>query len=88
MSSYQLVTGGHASEARTFAERVERIGDTLGDGPLQVAAQYYLVLACYLLGDYRGTAHRCRSLIQLLQGGRTREPSASRRFPRSCPERG
>ena len=40
-----------------FAQRVEAIGDTLGDVPLQVAAQYYLLLACHLSGDYRGTEH-------------------------------
>jgi tetratricopeptide (TPR) repeat protein len=81
MSSYQLVTGGHASEAHTFAQRIELIGDTLGDVPLQVAAQHYLVLACYILGEYRGTEHACRSLIQSLQGERIREPFGVAAFP-------
>jgi tetratricopeptide (TPR) repeat protein len=81
MSSYQLVTGGHPSEACTFAQRVERIGDTLGDVPLQVAAQYYLVLACYILGDYRGTEYRCRRLMQSLQGERIHEQFGVAAFP-------
>jgi tetratricopeptide (TPR) repeat protein len=81
MSSYQLVTGGHTSEARTFAQRVERIGDTLGDVPLQVAAQYYLVLACYILGDYRGTEDLCPKLMQALHGERAREQFGVAAFP-------
>jgi predicted ATPase len=81
MSSYQLVTGGHTSEAWTFAQRVELIGDTVGDVPLQVAAQYYLVLACYILGDYRGTEYHCRRLMQSLQGERSREQFGVAAFP-------
>ena len=42
MSSHHLTTGGHATDVRTFAQRVEAIGETLGDVPLQVVAQYYL----------------------------------------------
>jgi predicted ATPase/class 3 adenylate cyclase len=80
MSSYHMVTGGHAT-ARTFAQRVEAIGDTLGDVPLQVAAQYNLALACYHLGDYRGTEHHCRRLMQSLQGERTRERFGLPSFP-------
>jgi hypothetical protein len=38
MSSHCLVTGGHPTDMRTFAQRVEAIGDTLSDVPLQVAA--------------------------------------------------
>jgi hypothetical protein len=81
MSSYQPVTGGHISEAHAFAQRVERIGDTLGDVPLQVAVQYYLVLACYLLGDYRRTEDHCRRLMQSLQGERSREQFGVAAFP-------
>ena len=50
MSGHHLCTGGHAADVRTFAQRVEAIGETLGDVPLQVAAQYYLVMACYIVG--------------------------------------
>ncbi len=81
MCSHHLQTGGHATDVRTFAQRVEAIGDTLSDGPLQVAAQYYLVMACYLSGDYRGTEHVCRRLMQSLQGERTRERFGVATFP-------
>jgi DNA-binding NtrC family response regulator/tetratricopeptide (TPR) repeat protein len=73
MSAQYVLTGGHATVARTFAERVEAIGDTLGDGPLQVAAQYYLLLACHVSGDHPGTEHASRRLMQLLEGDRNRE---------------
>jgi class 3 adenylate cyclase/tetratricopeptide (TPR) repeat protein len=81
MCSHHLMTGGHATDVRTFARRVEAIGETLGDVPLQVAAQYYLVMAFYLSGDYRGTEHLCRRLMQSLQGDRTRERFGVATFP-------
>jgi tetratricopeptide (TPR) repeat protein len=79
--SHHLLTGGHATEGCTFAQRVEAIGETLGDVPLQVAAQYYLVLACYISGDYRRTEDLCRKLMQSLQGERTRERYGVAVFP-------
>jgi class 3 adenylate cyclase/tetratricopeptide (TPR) repeat protein len=81
LSGYHLVTGGHASEALTFAQRVEAIADTLSDVPLQVAAQFFLVRACYISGDYRGAEHVCRQLMQSLQGDRTRERTGVVVFP-------
>jgi class 3 adenylate cyclase/tetratricopeptide (TPR) repeat protein len=73
MGGHHLQTGGHATEVRRFAQRAEAIGETLGDGLLQVAAQLYLALAGFALGDYRGTEQLCRRTMQLLQGERTRE---------------
>jgi tetratricopeptide (TPR) repeat protein len=81
MCSHYLQTGGHATQVRMFAQRVEAIGETLSDVPLQVAAQYYHIMACYLAGDYRGTEHVCRRLIQSLQGERTRERFGVATFP-------
>ena len=81
MSGHYVLTGGHATEARTFAERVEAIGETLGDGPLQVAAQFYLIVACQTSGDYPGTEHASRSLMQLLQGDRNLERFGLAIFP-------
>ena len=49
--------------------------------PLQVAAQYYLLGACHLSGDYRGTEDLCRKLMQSLQGDRTREQFGVAAFP-------
>jgi tetratricopeptide (TPR) repeat protein len=49
--------------------------------PLQVVAQYYLVVACYISGDYRGTEHVCRRLMQSLQGERIRGRFGLVHFP-------
>ena len=73
MSGHHVHTGGHVTEVRTFAQRVEAIAERLGDVPLQIAAQYYLAAASYLSGDYRGTEHVCRKLMQSLHGQPTRE---------------
>ena len=73
MSGHHVHTGGHVTEVRTFAQRVEAIAERLGDVPLQIAAQYYLSAASYLSGDYRGTEHVCRKLMQSLHGQPTRE---------------
>jgi hypothetical protein len=81
MASHQLLTGGHAAQLHTFAQRVKAIGERLGDVPLQVVAQYYLVIACHLAGDYRGTEDLCRKLMQALQGERSREQFGLARFP-------
>jgi tetratricopeptide (TPR) repeat protein len=58
---------------RAFAQRVESAGRTLGDEPLQVAAQYYHLFACHLAGDYRGGEHVGRHLIESLPGDRAHE---------------
>jgi tetratricopeptide (TPR) repeat protein len=81
MSSYYQNAGGHATDVRTCAQRVEAIAETLGDIPLQVVAQYYLLLACHLSGDYRGTEHHCRRLMQSLQDERARERFGLAVFP-------
>jgi tetratricopeptide (TPR) repeat protein len=81
MSGHHVTTGGHATNVRTLAQRVEAIGETLGDVPLQVAAQYYLAVACQFGGDYRGTEHHCRKLMQSLQGERIRERFGLAVFP-------
>jgi tetratricopeptide (TPR) repeat protein len=81
MSSYYQNTSGHATDVRTCAQRVEAIGETLGDFPLQVVAQYYLLLASHLSGDYGGTERHCRRLMESLQGHRTRERFGLAVFP-------
>jgi tetratricopeptide (TPR) repeat protein len=81
MASHHVVTGGDAVQLHTIAQRVEAIGETLGDVPLQVVAQYYLLLACHLSGDYRGTEDLCRKLMQALQGERARAQYGVAVFP-------
>ncbi len=73
MSGHHVHTGGHVTEVRTLAQRVEAIAERLGDVPLQIAAQYYLAAAAYLSGDYRATEHVCRTLLQSLHGQPTHE---------------
>jgi class 3 adenylate cyclase/tetratricopeptide (TPR) repeat protein len=80
MSGHHLHTGGHAAEVRTFAQRAKAIAGMLGDVRL-VAAQYYLVSACYRSGDYRGTEHVCQRQMQLLPGDRARERFGQAVFP-------
>src|SRR6516165_1922035 len=63
------------------AKRVETIGETLGDIPLQVAAQYYLLYACHLSGDYFGAEQVGRRLMHLLQDERARERFGLLVFP-------
>ncbi len=62
MCGHHVHTGGHATEVRTLAQRVETIGERLGDGPLQIAARFYLAAASHLSGDYRATERVCRNL--------------------------
>ncbi len=73
MCSYHAGTGGRATEQLSFARRVEAIGGTLGDVSLEVAAQYYLLMACHTSGDYPGSEHASRRMMQMLQGDRSRE---------------
>jgi class 3 adenylate cyclase/tetratricopeptide (TPR) repeat protein len=70
---HHLHTGGHVTEVRTFAEKVEAIAERLGDVPLRIAAQYYLAAASHLAGDYRATEHVCRKMMQSLHDQRTSE---------------
>jgi class 3 adenylate cyclase/tetratricopeptide (TPR) repeat protein len=72
-SIQQLHTGGHAIEVQRLAQRIENIGEKLGDAPLLVVAQFFQFLACHLAGDYRRTARVCRRLVQALQGERTHQ---------------
>jgi class 3 adenylate cyclase/tetratricopeptide (TPR) repeat protein len=81
MCSHHWATCGHAADVRTFAEAVETIAETLGDAPLQIVAQYYLVTARHIAGDYRGTEHFGRQLVQSLEGHPARERFGVAIFP-------
>jgi tetratricopeptide (TPR) repeat protein len=81
MCSLHQWTGGHTSDMHPFAQRVQAIAETLADIPLQVAAQYYLLMACHNSDDYGGTEHFCQKLMQSLQGERTRERFGLAVFP-------
>jgi class 3 adenylate cyclase/tetratricopeptide (TPR) repeat protein len=81
MSGHHVHTGGHATEVRTLAQRVEAIAERLGDVPLQIAAQYYLAAASDLSGNYRATERVCRNVMQSLHDQRTREGFGLATFP-------
>jgi class 3 adenylate cyclase/tetratricopeptide (TPR) repeat protein len=73
MCSHHLQSGGGVTEARPFAQRVEAIGETLGDIRLQVAARYYLASVSSHSGDLRGTEHHSRRLLESLPADPRRE---------------
>jgi class 3 adenylate cyclase/tetratricopeptide (TPR) repeat protein len=81
MCSHHLQIGSHETDVNTSAQRVEAIGRALGDGPLQIAAQYYFILARHLSGDLHGTERVCRNLIESLEGERSRERFRLAVFP-------
>ncbi len=81
MCSHHWAIGGHAVDVRTFAQEVETIAERLGDAPLQTVAQYYLVTACHIAGDYRGTEHFGRRLLQSLENHPPRERFGVAIFP-------
>lgn len=74
-------TGGHLPEVRTFAQRVQAIGDALGDVALQVTGQYYLAYVCHMSADYQGIDDASRRLIQSLQGDQIRQRFGLVHFP-------
>jgi tetratricopeptide (TPR) repeat protein len=81
MSGHHLHTGGHVTEVHTCAQTVEAIAERLGNAPLQIAARFYLAAASHLSGDYRGTEHVCRKLMQSLHDQPTRERFGLAVFP-------
>src|SRR5262245_51989780 len=81
MSGHHAHTGGHASEIRTLAQRVENIAERLRDVPLPIAAQYYLAAASEVSGDYRATERVCRNVMPSLPDPRTREGFGPATFP-------
>jgi class 3 adenylate cyclase/tetratricopeptide (TPR) repeat protein len=81
MSGHHLHTGGHAREVRTLAQRVQAVAERLDDGPLQIAAHYYLAAAADLSGDYRETERVCRNMIPSLHDQQTREGFGLATYP-------
>ena len=71
--SVNLWLAGHATEARTVAQRAHALAETLEDLPLRVAASYYLGTTCLTLGDHSGAEAFLRTTVQPLQGELSRE---------------
>jgi tetratricopeptide (TPR) repeat protein len=81
MSSQHWLTGSHATAVQTYAQKVEAIGETLRDVPLQVAALYYRAGASYISGDHEGAEACCRRMLSFVQGDRHRERFRLPLFP-------
>ena len=81
VSGHHLHTGGHVTEMRTFAQRIEAIAGRLGDDALHVTALYYLAGAADVSGDYRDAERVCRKLMQSLHDRTARERYGLAVFP-------
>jgi tetratricopeptide (TPR) repeat protein len=66
-----------------FGQSARAIADKLGDLRLQVAADYYVGLACYNAGDYRQATVAFHSANRLLDGGLSQEHCGLAGFPAS-----
>ncbi len=72
---------GDAAEAQRCGQRAQAIAETLRDLPLQVAANGYSGMACYISGDYRRAKEFCLKSVQLLAGDLRRERFGMHVFP-------
>ncbi len=80
-TSHHLLVTGNAEQARMSGERAYDIAQTLGDLPLQVAADLYLGAACFCLGEFHRAEERLGSTVRLLDGDRVRERFGLHGFP-------
>jgi len=64
---------GHPMEAVAFGQNAQAIGDSLGDVSLQVTGNVSLGGACLFAGDYRRAEACLLKVLQLLEGGLSRE---------------
>jgi transcriptional regulator with AAA-type ATPase domain/tetratricopeptide (TPR) repeat protein len=69
------------AESLTFAQSAHAIGEELGNLPLQVAASYYVGLACSNAGDYPSAAEAFRRAIRLIDSGLSDERCGLNGFP-------
>jgi len=72
---------GETIEALACAERTTVIAETLADLALQVAGNFYVGQACFILGDYQGAETALRKNMQFLRGDRSCELLGLAGFP-------
>jgi tetratricopeptide (TPR) repeat protein len=72
---------GDFTESRTFGQSAQAIAETIQDFPLQVAADFYLGVTCFALGDYRRAEDLCRKVVQSLAGDLSRKRLPQTEFP-------
>ena len=76
---------GDFTESRTFGESAQAIAETIQDFPLQVAADFYLGVTCFSLGDYHRAEDLCRRVVQSLAGDLSRKHLPVTEFPIPVP---
>jgi len=81
LSFYFSLMTGHLSEARSYGQSAQAIAQTLGDFQLQVAANFWLGLACHFSGDYRVAGELFRNVAQSLEGELSRQRFGTDVFP-------
>jgi tetratricopeptide (TPR) repeat protein len=72
---------GHATEALVFGRNALALAESLGDAPLQVKGNLYLGATCQSTGDYRQAEDLLLKVLQLLEGGLSRERLGLTGFP-------
>ncbi len=82
MCDYLWVTGD-STESRTFGLNAQAITETIEDFPLQIAADFYLGVTCFTLGDYRRAEGLCRKVVQSLAGDLSHKRFRLTEFPAS-----
>jgi class 3 adenylate cyclase/tetratricopeptide (TPR) repeat protein len=78
---HNLWITGQPKEALAFGQTAQAIAEALGDIPLQVTGHLYLGVACLWTGDYRRAEDLLRSVLQRLEGDRSRERFGLAGFP-------
>ena len=76
---------GAFTESRTFGESAQAIAETIQDVPLQVAADFYLGVTCFSLGDYHRAEDLCRRVVQSLACDLSRKSLPVTEFPIPVP---
>jgi tetratricopeptide (TPR) repeat protein len=70
---HHLWMTGHPTEALTFGQNAQAIGESLGAVPLQVMGNLQLGAACMWTGDYRRAEDLLLKVLRLLEGDLSRE---------------
>jgi tetratricopeptide (TPR) repeat protein len=78
---HNLWITGQPREALAFGQTAQAIAEAIGEIPLQVTGHLYLGVACLWTGDYRRAEDLLRSVLQRLEGDRSRERFGLAGFP-------
>jgi tetratricopeptide (TPR) repeat protein len=76
-----LLVSGNAQDARSFSQGAHAIAQSLGDLPLQVAANLYCGATCNAVGELRQAKEHLERTLQLLPGTSIRERFGLHGFP-------